>query len=279
MTDQTVPRRAETPLDEIDLTDEAVSVADDRSEVGDAPLLEVNGVTVQYGSVIAVDAVSLDVAAGSVVGLIGPNGAGKTSLIDGITGFAAASGTVAIAGGRVDGMAPHVRLRRGMARTFQSLELYDDLSVEENVSVAAFAADPGSQEHAVRRSLALLDIAHLRDRIAGDLSKGERQLVSMARACAANPRILLLDEPAAGLDSTESRWLGDRIRAVAASGAGVLLIDHDIALVLAVCDHIYVLDFGVCIAHGDPDAIRRSPAVAEAYLGSLHEPEPTVDGA
>jgi len=236
-------------------------------------LLGVQELSVRYGNVVAVDSLTIEVPAGRIVGLIGPNGAGKTSAIDGITGFARSTGTVTLSGTDLTGTAPHVRVHRGMARTFQSIELYDDLSVEENVSVAAFAASGGERSAAVARALDRLGIAELAGRPAGDLSQGERQLVSIARACAAEPRLLLLDEPAAGLDSSESEWLGDRIRAIAAGGTGVLLVDHDVALVLSVCDHIYVLDFGRLIAEGDPAAIRADRAVAEAYLGSVEEAE------
>jgi ABC-type branched-subunit amino acid transport system ATPase component len=160
-----------------------------------------------------------------------------------------------------------------LGRTFQQLELYDDLSVEENSSVAAFGGRPADRRAAVFRTLDSLGIIGLGDRPAGQLSQGERQLVSIARACVADPAVLLLDEPAAGLDTTEATLLGDRIRAIAATGTGVLLVDHDVALVLRVCDHVYVLDFGAVIAEGPPDAIRTNRAVADAYLGAMHDPE------
>jgi ABC-type branched-subunit amino acid transport system ATPase component/branched-subunit amino acid ABC-type transport system permease component len=235
------------------------------------PVLEVVDLTVRYGGVVAVSDVSLRVDAGTIVGLIGPNGAGKTSVIDAITGFAPARGTIDILGARVDGLRPYRRVRAGLARTFQSLELYDDLTVEENVSAAAAAVQGDARHHAVDRALDLVGISALRDRIAGELSQGERQLVSIARACAADPKLLLLDEPAAGLDTTETKWLGERIRTIASAGVGVLLVDHDVALVLSVCDHIYVLDFGQVIAAGDPAAIRADRAVAAAYLGTTHD--------
>ena len=236
--------------------------------------VQVEHLTVRYGGVVAVDDVSLQVDAGHVVGLIGPNGAGKTSVIDAVTGFAPATGTVELGGRRLDGLAPHARVRAGLARTFQSLELYDDLTVEENVSVAAFggrqAAPPAARGPGPRPASAS---SALRDRPAGELSQGERQLVSIARACAADPTVLLLDEPAAGLDTTESSWLGERIRAIRASGTGVLLVDHDVALVLDVCDHVYVLDFGPVIAEGTPDDDPADRAVADAYLGTMHDTE------
>jgi sulfate-transporting ATPase len=237
------------------------------------PVLQVSEVSVRYGGVVAVDGVDLKVRPGSVVGLIGPNGAGKTSVIDAVTGFARCDGHVQLNGSSIRGLKPHARVSRGLARTFQAIELYDDLSVEENVTVSALATRPGERAHAVNRALDLLGISGLRDRPAGELSQGERQLVSIARACAAEPDVLLLDEPAAGLDSTESQWLGERIRAIADTGTAVLLVDHDVALVLHVCDDIYVLDFGRVIAHGDPAAVRSDEAVADAYLGTVSEDE------
>ena len=237
----------------------------------DAPVvLDVEHLTVRYGGVVAVDDLTLRVQAGGIVGLIGPNGAGKTSAIDAITGFAKASGDVLLQGTRLDHLPAHRRVRAGLARTFQAIELYDDLSVEENVSAAAYGVKGAAKHGAVQRALDLVGIADLRDRNAGDLSQGQRQLVSIARACAADPQVLLLDEPAAGLDTTESRWLGDRIRNISVTGTGILLVDHDVALVLDVCDYIYVLDFGRVIAEGEPAAIRTNHDVAEAYLGHVH---------
>ncbi|HET9609217.1 MAG TPA: branched-chain amino acid ABC transporter permease/ATP-binding protein [Acidimicrobiales bacterium] len=238
-----------------------------------AAALRIDHLTVRYGGVVAVNDVSLRVDSGTIVGLIGPNGAGKTSVIDAVTGFAPATGSVELAGRRLDGLAPHARVHAGLARTFQSLELYDDLSVEENVSVAALGGRRADRAAAVGRALDSVGISALRERPAGELSQGERQLVSIGRACVSGPQVLLLDEPAAGLDAEESTWLGQRIRDICAAGAAMLLVDHDVNLVLSVCDHVYVLDFGAVIAEGPPDAIRADRAVAEAYLGTMHDPE------
>ncbi len=235
--------------------------------------LHVDHLTVRYGGVVAVNDVSLRVDGGRIVGLIGPNGAGKTSVIDAVTGFARGTGSVELAGQRIDSLAPHARVRAGLARTFQSLELYDDLSVEENVSVAALGGRQADRRAAVARALENVGISALRDRPAGELSQGERQLVSIARACVAEPSVLLLDEPAAGLDTEESTLLGERIRAICSAGTAMLLVDHDVNLVLSVCDHVYVLDFGAVIAEGPPDAIRADRAVADAYLGTMHDTE------
>jgi sulfate-transporting ATPase len=240
---------------------------------GTDPVLRVDNLRVRYGGVVAVAEVSLRVDRGTIVGLIGPNGAGKTSVIDAITGFAPATGSIELAGRHIEGLSPHARVRAGLGRTFQQLELYDDLSVEENVSVAAFGGRRDNRRAAVARALHNVGISALADRPAGELSQGERQLVSIARACVAEPSALLLDEPAAGLDTAESAWLGERIRELGSSGTAVLLVDHDVALVLRVCDHVYVLDFGAVIAEGPPDAIRTNRAVADAYLGALHDAE------
>jgi ABC-type branched-subunit amino acid transport system ATPase component/ABC-type branched-subunit amino acid transport system permease subunit len=240
---------------------------------GTDPALRVENLRVRYGGVVAVAEVSLRVDRGRIVGLIGPNGAGKTSVIDAITGFAPATGTIELAGQHIETLAPHARVRAGLARTFQQLELYDDLSVEENVSVAAFGGRQADRRVAVARVLESVGISGLSNRPAGELSQGERQLVSIARASAADPGVLLLDEPAAGLDTKESAWLGERIRDLRSSGTAILLVDHDVALVLRVCDHVYVLDFGAVIAEGPPDAIRTNRAVADAYLGAIHDAE------
>jgi ABC-type branched-subunit amino acid transport system ATPase component/ABC-type branched-subunit amino acid transport system permease subunit len=252
---------------------EPVAVASDGDAAAVGPALGVDHLTVRYGGVVAVNDVSLRVEAGQIVGLIGPNGAGKTSVIDAVTGFAAAAGCVELSGRRIDTLAPHARVRAGVARTFQSLELYDDLSVEENVSVAALGGRQADRRAAVARALESVGIAALRDRPAGELSQGERQLVSIARACVAEPAVLLLDEPAAGLDTDEGTLLGERVRAICSTGTAMLLVDHDVNLVLSVCDRVYVLDFGAVIAEGPPGAIRADRAVADAYLGTMHDTE------
>jgi sulfate-transporting ATPase len=242
------------------------------------PLLEVDDLVVRYGGVIAVSEVSLQLSAGSVVGLIGPNGAGKTSVVDAISGFAPARGQVRLRGRDLARLAPHARVRAGISRTFQAIELYDDMTVEENLAVAVLGADRGHRHHAVDRALALVGIEAMRDRLPGELSQGERQLVSIARACVADPHVLLLDEPAAGLNPTESAALGDRIAEICRAGAAVLLVDHDVRFVLDVCGHVVVLDCGRVIAQGTPAEIRVNRVVAEAYLGSRHSDPPEPDG-
>jgi len=232
--------------------------------------LSVREVRVRYGGVIAVDEVSFDVPERAIVGLIGPNGAGKTTLVDAITGFAPASGTIALAGRDLQGLAPHERVRAGLGRTFQQIELYDDLSVWENVVVGLAAGGAQLTDDDVTATLELLDLADVAGAAAGSLSQGRRQLVSIARALVARPTLLILDEPAGGLDTNESQWLGQRLRAIRDSGVTILLIDHDMHLVLNLCDEIHVLDFGRLIASGPPAAVTADRAVAEAYLGSTH---------
>lgn len=231
--------------------------------------LSVRNLKVRYGGVAAVDGVSFDVAHGTIVGLIGPNGAGKTTLLDAVSGLAPASGEILLQGRPIDPLKPHRRVRAGLGRTFQSIELYDDLSVAENVVVGETAARgrSGDPEQRLAQTFDVLGLAALGERPAGDLSQGTRQLVSIARALVGQPAILLLDEPAAGLGSSESHWLGERLQAIRDGGTTILLVDHDVQLVLNLCDEIHVLDFGSVIASGPPAAVREDPLVAAAYLG------------
>ncbi|WP_329557054.1 branched-chain amino acid ABC transporter permease/ATP-binding protein [Streptomyces sp. NBC_00696] len=248
-------------------------------------LLAVRDVGVRYGGVVAVDSVTFDVRSGEIVGVIGPNGAGKTTLLDAISGYNRSRGAVEFDGRVISSLKPHQRGRAGLGRTFQGIELYEDLSVEENVLVGEAAALHGGDHVGSAQGLELrnrlfetLHLTGLRDQPARELSQGRRQLVSIARALAGRPRMLLLDEPAAGLDSSESRWLGDRLRAVRADGVTVLLIDHDMGLVLDVCDRIVVLDIGRVIADGTPAEIKADARVATAYLGATQADPDEVRG-
>jgi branched-chain amino acid transport system ATP-binding protein len=244
-------------------------------------LLETHELTVTFGGLNANDAVKIKVEPGAFVGLIGPNGAGKTTFIDAITGFVTpSSGAVRFAGEDITKLAPHDRARRGMSRTWQSLELFEDLTVADNLLVAAerprwwsFLADmvhldrKASLAGRVDWALDQVGLGEVRGAFPSDLSHGRRKLIGVARALAAAPQLVLLDEPAAGLDTTESQVLGAHLRGVLDSGITVFLIDHDMALVLNVCDYLYVLDFGRIVAEGTPAQIRTNPAVIAAYLG------------
>ena len=230
-------------------------------------VLTVTEVGMRYGGVVALEGVTFAAREGEILGLIGPNGAGKTTLIDALSGYARSTGSVALKGTTLDGMQPHQRSRSGLGRTFQAVELYEDLTVRENVLVGTNAAKAGDEVD-LDQMFAALHLDGVVDRTVKELSQGQRQLVSVARALAGRPAVLLLDEPAAGLDSAESLWLGDRLRGVRNSGVTVVMVDHDMGLVLDVCDRIVVLDLGKVLAIGTPEEIRHHPDVIRAYLGS-----------
>ncbi|MEV8543485.1 branched-chain amino acid ABC transporter permease/ATP-binding protein [Streptomyces sp. NPDC051572] len=255
-----------------------------------APLpLHVRDLTVRYGGVVAVDGLSLDVEPGRVVGLIGPNGAGKTSAIDAVTGFTrAAAGSVLLGERDVTRVPVHRRAGAGLSRSFQSLELFEDMTVLDNLYAACerpgrwtWLTDlirPGSRPLPTQVLVAVREfgLQDSLDRPVGDLSYGERRLLAIARAVATSPSVLLLDEPAAGLSDDETRELAQLVRRLAEDwGMGVLLVEHDVDMVMSVCDQVVVLDFGRRICAGTPDEVRRDPAVRAAYLGDL-EPETTA---
>jgi branched-chain amino acid transport system ATP-binding protein len=245
-------------------------------------VLETERLSVRYGGVRALADVDVAVEPGRVVGLIGPNGAGKTSFIDAVGGFAAAEGSVLLDGKEISALEPHERACAGLGRTWQAADLFDDLSVHENLSVAAGVPPwremlrglvTGREWASARAADALgrLGIEDLGERQASELTQGQRKLVGVARALISAPRVVCLDEPAAGLDTRESHELGQRLRQVSEGGTAVLLVDHDMGLVLSVCDEVVVLNFGEVIARGTPQAVRRDHAVIEAYLGSAAE--------
>jgi branched-chain amino acid transport system ATP-binding protein len=235
-------------------------------------------VSVSFGGVRALIEVDVQVEPGQLLGLIGPNGAGKTTFIDAISGFVSYRGTVLLDGRDLSGKAPHERARRGLARTWQSIELFDDLTVRENVAVAAehpsawtalreVVSGSSDQTEQVDTALQVFGLEGRGDAVPSELSQADRKLVGVARALAAKPRLLCLDEPAAGLDTLESETLGRHLREIADRGTATLLVDHDMGLVLSISDYVVVLEFGEVIAHGTPDAVRRDPSVIGAYLG------------
>jgi len=252
------------------------------TEIVTPTTLTVANLTVRFGGVTAVDDVSFEVQPGEVVGLIGPNGAGKTTIIDAVTGFVKpTSGELSLNADRVERWSATKRARRGLRRSFQSLELFEDISVEDNLRVGADTGDlkswftdllwPGKHALASTAVSAIHEFdlePHLRS-LPDALPYGRRRLVGIARAVASGPSVIMLDEPAAGLDETESRELASLIRRLADDrGMSVLLVEHDVGLVMSTCDRIIVLDFGRVIASGTPREVRSNPAVREAYLGT-----------
>jgi branched-chain amino acid transport system ATP-binding protein len=233
------------------------------------PSLEVSEVTVTFGGRRALDGVAIAAEPGHVTGLIGPNGAGKSTLFDVICGLRRpVSGRVHLDGKDVTRHGPARRARHGMARTFQRLELFGRLSVRENLLVAA---ELGPQRrHAARtvtEIIGRLDLGEIADRPADALPTGTGRLVEVGRALAVRPRFLLLDEPAAGQDAEETSRFAALLRSLADEGTTVVLVEHDMSLVMGVCDQVYVLDLGKIISVGPPDVIRRDETVLAAYLG------------
>ncbi len=271
---------------------------------GGRAALTVTEVAVRFGGVSALSDVSLTVQPGTVTGLIGPNGAGKTTLFNVISGLQVPDrGTVHLFDANVTHMKPHRRARLGLARTFQRLEIFGTLTASENVQVGLESTVKWWEWRHLRRAMSLkrrrkangtgqpsrpgslatttcdrlLDGVGLRGlggAQSSNMSTGLARMVELARALAIGPKLLLLDEPGSGLDEAESKALGQLLARLAAGGMAVLLVEHDMELVMRICDHIYVLDFGDIIASGPPDAIRKDPMVQAAYLGEA----PTEDG-
>ncbi len=246
--------------------------------------LDVRGVSVNFGGLAALSEVSLAVPDGTITGLIGPNGAGKTTLFDVITGMRKASrGSVTFNGQDLKGVSPYRRSRLGLGRTFQRLELFGTLTVRENVRVAAsvgrgrarqsLADGHESVDEVTDRLLGRVHLEDVAEARADTLPTGTGRLVELARALAIHPTTLLLDEPASGQNPEETSRFADILRALSADGLAILLVEHDMELVMSVCDTVFVLVHGEILCSGTPIEIQRDPAVADAYLGSLVEAE------
>jgi ABC-type branched-subunit amino acid transport system ATPase component len=244
---------------------------------------------------VAADSVTLEVRHGQIVGLIGANGAGKTTLLDAVSGFARHSGSVQLGGRSIDALPAHRRARAGLARTWQATELFADLTVTGNLAVAARRPRPGALMQDLLRPgcdtadgladslLGAAGLTGLAHRLPGQLTLAEQKLVSVARALAVRPRVLLLDEPGAGLSGAQAHELGAELRGIITrDDVGILLVEHDVSLIMGVCDYVYVLDFGRLIAAGRPAEVRADPAVIAAYLGHAampHAPQSPEPGA
>jgi ABC-type branched-subunit amino acid transport system ATPase component len=242
-------------------------------------LLEARGVTVRFGGNVATDAVDLDVEVGRITGLIGPNGAGKTTIFNALCGLQAmARGSVVLDGEDISKLAAHQRARRGLARTFQRLEVFTLLSVRENILCGAeirrtwprrFGAGGDRHPDVVADELIeRLGLADVADDRVDSLPTGRARLVELGRALANGPRLLLLDEVSSGLNESETEAMAVVLRGLADNGIGILLVEHDMSLVMSTCDDIHVLDFGQMIAVGTPDEIQTNKRVQEAYLGN-----------
>ena len=263
----------------------AGTAADGRPGRTPAVGLDLAHVTVRYGGHVALDDVSLTAPVGRITGLIGPNGAGKTTLFNVASGLIRpAAGTLRLHGADMSALDPAARARRGLGRTFQKMELFDSLTARENVSlgreagqagrrpwqhVAETRTDSRSRSAATEQAMALAGIADLAERPVAALSTGQRRLVELARCLAGQFDVLLLDEPSSGLDGVETERFGQILtRVVAERGVGILLVEHDMALVMNVCDYVHVLDFGTKIFEGTTADVSSSDEVRAAYLGT-----------
>ncbi|CAK8710570.1 Branched-chain amino acid ABC transporter ATP binding protein [Candidatus Electrothrix gigas] len=270
------------------------------TEQNNQTILEVSGLTMQFGGIKALDKLDLRIRHGEIAALIGPNGAGKTTFFNCLTGiYKPTSGTIRVSppgreSKRLNGLKPNKVTEQGLARTFQNIRLFQDMSVLENVMIGchcrtkarvlgAIFRDKGTrkeEKEVVARSYSLLEkigLAELADEFAKNLPYGAQRKLEIARALATDPALLLLDEPAAGMNPQETAELDDLITEIRDDGISILLIEHDMKLVMSLSDHIFVMDYGKKIAQGTPNQVRNNPEVIRAYLGedieAIHERE------
>lgn len=235
-------------------------------------LLRTRRVTVRFAGLCALDDVGLELGHGEILGLIGPNGAGKTTLLNVLSGFQRpTAGDVELDGRRITGWDPARRASAGISRTFQDVRLFPRMTVRENCEAAVVACGATWATAHARASQALdwFELEESADVLAGDLPYGVERRVGMARALCARPRVLLLDEPAAGLNDDESAAMAQTVRRIHQEiDCGIIVIEHDLAVILSLCDRVHVLDHGVTLRVGRPDEIRADPEVVSAYLGA-----------
>lgn len=249
-------------------------------------LLEVRDVGIAFGGLVALNDISFEAQRGKIFAVIGPNGAGKTTLFNILSGsYRADRGRVLLDGEEITNLLPHLRAQRGLQRTFQNLQIFEEMTALENVLIgnhlrqrtgfpAALLGLPSvgretrAAEARAHDLLAMMSLSDVSDVRAGDLAYGQQKRLEIARALAADPLLLLLDEPAAGLNPAETAELGQIIVGIRDSGIGILLVEHDMRLVMGISDEIIVLNFGCAIARGIPDVVAKDEAVIDAYLGT-----------